>query len=102
MATYLELRSLLRGQTDLTQKVEAAVIIAADAITNEAGSTPNHTNRLIWAKRAFSSFSQVAQEMLPALITANKTATLTSIRNSTDTQIQSGVDNAIDTFADGS
>ena len=102
MATYLELRSLLRGETELTQKVEAAVIIAADAITSEDAVTPNHVNRLLWAKRAFGSFSGVAQEMLPALIAANKGASVTTIRGASDAAVQAAVDAAIDTFADGS
>ena len=99
MATYLELRSLLRGQSELIQKVEAAVIIAADDVLKEPSITPNHANRLLWAKRAFTSFTQVAQEMLPAMIAANKRAAIDAIRNASDSQVQASVDAAVDTFA---
>lgn len=101
MATYLELRSLLRGETELTQKVEAAVIIAADAINQEAATTPNHANRLIWAQQVFQSWATKAREMLPALIAADKSASLVGIKNASDATIQSYIDAVIDVFATG-
>lgn len=102
MATYLELRSLLRGESDLTQKVETAVIIAADTINSESGATGNHTNRLVWAKQALANWASKASDILPAVIAANSGATVANIRNASDSAIQSNVDSVIDLFADGS
>ena len=102
MATYLELRSLLRGQDDLVQKVQGAVIISADTILNEGTATLNHANRVIWAKQAYQDWALKAQEMLPALIAANKTASKATILAASDSIIQTNVDAAVDLFADGS
>ena len=100
MATYTELRNLLNDSI-LRNRVEVACIIAAETIRNEDPAVTNHSNRLIWAKRTFSSPDGVRQEMLNALLAANSTASVEAIQSSTDAQIQTRVDNAVDVFADG-
>jgi hypothetical protein len=101
MATYAELRSLF-GDGDLRNKIEVACIIAAEGIRGEDIATPNHTNRLIWAKKAFGSPGSIRDEMLMAILAQNKTLTLVQITGASDAAIQSNVDAAVDVFADGS
>ena len=100
MATLLELRGLLRDNV-LHQKVEAAVLIAANAIRVEAAATANHANRLVWAKQAFASPVSKVEGMLSAVLSANASATVAQIQGASDAAIQSNVNVAVDLFADG-
>lgn len=101
MATYSELRSLF-GHDDLRNKIEVAVIVAAEAIRNEDGGTANHANRLLWAKAAFVSPRSVAERMLMCLLAANKTQAVGTITGASDATVQTAVDAAVNIFADGS
>ena len=101
MATYLELRGLF-SHDNLRNKIEVACIVAAEAIRNEDPGTDNHANRLAWAKRAFQNPGSVRDEMLKALLAANKDATVAAITGATDEQVQAKVDAAVNVFADGS
>jgi hypothetical protein len=101
MATYAELRQLF-SENELKNKVEVACIVAAESIRNEDAGTPNHANRLVWAKRAFGAPNSIRDEMLMALLAANKDATVTAILAVSDAAMQSLVDAAVDVFADGS
>ena len=100
MATYAELRSLFSSDA-LRNKIEVAVIIAAEAIRTEDAGTANHANRLIWAKRAFASPTSISQQMLMALLAANAAATVAAINGVTDAALQTLVGNAVNIFADG-
>ena len=100
MATYLELTGLIVSRGELVQKITAAVAIAADTIMNEASATPNHDNRLRWAKEAFVRPRAKADQMMAALIAQNKNATVAAIEAASDAAIQANVDAAIDIFAD--
>lgn len=101
MATYTELRTLFRHPV-LTQKVEVACLIAAEAIRTEDVGTSNHANRLLWAKRVFASPHTTAEMMLMALLAANFDAPVATITNVTDAAMQTQVNNAVNLFADGS
>jgi len=101
MATYAELRQLFTDG-DLRNKVDVAVIIAAEAIRTEDPGTTNHANRLLWAKAAFASPRGKSEEMLMALLAANKDASVATIQGVTDAALQTKVDAAVDVFADGS
>ncbi len=101
MATYVELYSL-RNDSELRNRVTAAVIIAAETVMGEDGGTANHANRLTWAKNALISPRAETKRMFWALLAANKDATVTSIQGATDAAIQVNVDDHIDLFADGS
>ena len=101
MATYMEL-SVLFNHSDLQDKVRVACIVAAETIRAEDAGTANHANRLKWARRAFSSPGSVRDDMLMALLAANKDQTVAQITSATDVLIQSKVDAAVDVFADGS
>lgn len=101
MATYAELRQLFNDST-LRNRVEVACIIVAEAIRVEDGGTANHANRVIWAKQAFISPGSVRDQMLMALLAANKDASVATIQAAIDGTIQAAVDAAVDMFADGS
>ena len=101
MATYSELRDLFAAG-ELRNRVEVACIIAADTIRGEDVGTVNHTNRMIWAKKAFESTASIRDEMLKAVLAANKDAEPAQITGASDAVIQAKVDEAVDLFADGS
>jgi len=100
MATYLELRSLFNND-DLRNKIEVACVIAAEAVRTESPAAENHANRLIWAKRAFENPTSIRDQMLMALLAANKDLSVAAITSATDAQVQAKVDTAIDVFATG-
>ena len=101
MATYKELRDLFSHDA-LRNKVEVACVVAAEAIRAEDAGTPNHANRLIWARRAFQNPATIRDTMLMTLLAANKDAAVEIIASATDAVIQGRVDAAVDLFADGS
>lgn len=100
MATYIELRGLF-SNNDLLNRVEVATIVAAEAIRTEDAGTTNHVNRLAWAKKTFANPNGVRNEMLMALLAANKDATVASITSVTDAALQTLVNAAVNVFADG-
>ena len=101
MAALTELRNL-RSDVTMLQKVEGAVLIAADTIYNESAATTNHANRIIWAKQAMERPSGKTQAVWNAMLAANNTATVATILALFDSTIQTAVDTSIDLFADGS
>jgi len=101
MATYDEIRFLFANDS-IRNKIEVAVIVAAESIRNEDAGTPNHANRLIWAKEAFTNPLGTATKMFMALLAANKDLTVEQIAGASDVAIQTKVDAAVDVFADGS
>jgi len=101
MATYMELRQLF-GNNDLKNRIEVACIVAAEAIRTEDVGTVNHANRLVWAKRAFGSPNTIRDEMLMALLAANKDASVATIEGVADAALQTLINAAVNVFADGS
>jgi len=101
MATNLELRQLF-GNNTLKNKVEAACLIAAEAIRNEDDQTANHANRLLWAKRASRDTVATGKEMLKMLLAARKDLSAAEIEGASDDAINNSVAAAVDLFADGS
>lgn len=100
MATLAELSGLLNDPT-LAAKVKSACLVAAQAIQVESGTTANHANRIKWAKRVFVDPDSAGVQLLRAVLAANATATLAQINTASDATIQSSVNAAVDTFADG-
>ena len=100
MALYAELFEL-RGDSTLRNQVAVAMLIAAETIRGEDGATPNHANRLLWAKDVFEG-TQAAGNMLAAVLAANKDAAVPDIRSASDATIQTNVSEAVDLFATGS
>lgn len=100
MASYAELLSASENGP-LFNKIRVACFVAAETVRTEADTTANHANRLIWAKGVFMSPDQEARRMLWAVLAQNKSVTLANILASTDAQVQSAVDAAVDVFATG-
>ena len=105
MATLAEITTLFEGGVDaelLEAKISAQCLKTAEAIRVELDTTPNHANRLIWAKQCFQNHKVKGEEMFPALIAANASAALSAILGASDGTIATNVDAAVDIFADGS
>lgn len=95
MATYAELLSAAENST-LQQKVRVAVVIAAETVRTESIGTTNHAARRVWAKKVLADPDVVP--MLWAVLAQNKGAALATILSSTDAQVQTAVDAAVDVF----
>lgn len=100
MATLSELAGLLQDPI-LGAKCKAACLVAAQAIQVEAGATANHANRIKWAKAVFVDPDGWGVKLLRAVLAANASATLAQINAAADSTIQTAVNAAVDTFADG-
>ena len=98
MASYEDLFSEYQSDV-LLKRVAVAILIAADTVLNEVDTTTNHVNRLVWARDAFINPENFARRFLAAILAANNGATIAQIQSSSDTQIQTNVDAAIDVFA---
>lgn len=99
MATYQELFSIIDNR-DLLNKLRVAVLVSADKIRSENPTTPNHANRLAWAKDfALADPAQEARKAYRALLGANNASALSVIEAATDATIQTNVDNIVDVLA---
>lgn len=98
MATYDELLTAITNDP-LTRKVRWAVVMAAESVRLEAINTPNHANRLIWAKAAYSDPDTVAARMIYPVLAQNAAQPIATITGATDAIVQTAVNNAIDVFA---
>lgn len=101
MATLTEIFGVLNSGP-LAEKVAAACLVAAQAVMAESAGTTNHANRLKWALAVLHNPAAAGVNMLRAVVAANNSATLAQITGASDATIQSAVNNAVDTFADGS
>lgn len=101
MATLTEIASLLNDPV-LADKTKAACLVAAQAVQVESAGTTNHANRIKWAKKVFADPATAGTQMLRAVLAANAGATLAQINAAADATIQTAVNAAVDTFADGS
>lgn len=101
VATYEQLSGLIQSSENAGQ-IAGAVIAVAEAIRNEDAGTANHANRVKWASRAWSSPSQVANEMRGAIYSRYADIALGTGLTMTDEQARTAVADAVDVFADGS
>lgn len=101
MATNTELYDLWNDSA-LRNRVTVQVIISAEAVMNELPSTPNHANRLSWAKAAFANPGAEANRMFMAVLAANRDKTVAQIKGASDEAIEINVSAHIDLFTDGS
>ena len=97
MATYTELKQLFSDE-ELRDKVDVAIIIAADTIRGEDVGTTYHAERLVWAKTAFASPRSKSDEMLMAILAVNSSASVEQITEASDATIQSQVDAVVNMF----
>mgnify|MGYP006969367647 CR=1 FL=1 len=100
MATYAELKTL-ESDGPLQNLVEIAIWVAAEKISDEDDQTPNHTNRLKWAKSALRDPAGAKDDFLRYLLAAERDQSLATIQAVTDSAVQTRVDAAVDIFADG-
>jgi hypothetical protein len=101
MATYAELFGI-RSNTELKNRITAAVAIQADVVRAENVNTANHANRMLWAKQAFSDPEGMADKMMWAILATNRAATVAAITGATDAAVLSAVAAVVDVFATGS
>ena len=99
MATYVELYELA-GNATLKNRVAVACMIAAQGILADDTPPANHAARLKWAAQVFANPHGVAQTLLNVLLAQNAAATVAQITGVTDASILTGVNNAVDLFAD--
>lgn len=100
MAAYDEIYDLWY-ESKLKNKVTVAVIVVAEIIHGEVETTPNHTNRLIWAIEALEAPVTKAGSMYRLILAENKDMTVAQILGVSDTTIQNAVDETVDLFATG-
>ena len=100
MATYNELLSVA-ANNDLQSRMRVAVLVAADTIRLEAEATPNHANRMLWAKKAYLDPVSIAPPLLWATLVQNRAASLGALTSATDAVLQTAVDAAVNLFANG-
>jgi len=96
MPSLLELRNLFNDSA-IRNKVDAAVIVAAQGILNE--TTPS-TARKAWAAKAFANPRLETKRIVMSVLAANKSATLPAINGASDTAVQNNVNSAINLFID--
>lgn len=101
MATYDELLAIATTGTVLISRMQVAAVIAAEKVRTELDTTPNHANRLKWAKATFQNSAGAARDLLWIVLAQNKAATSAAILGATDALIQTAVDAAVDVLAQG-
>ena len=74
MATYAELLNIATTSDALKQQIKVARIVACDVIRAEAEATPNHANRLAWARATLSNPDSAASQMVMAVLAQNRAA----------------------------
>lgn len=88
MATYIEVRTLF-NDSDLQNKCETAVVVAAHALLGKEGATVAEKELAI---KVFNATAKYAQHAKLAYIAANKDKTLTQLKATTDAEVQTFVD----------
>ena len=95
MATLQELRVLF-SDSDLTEKVEVATVIAAN---NLLAGTPTAAEK-IWAASVFDNPSQEASKALMAVLAENASLTTAQIQGAADNAIQTNVSGVVSILVD--
>lgn len=95
MATYTELRTLFTD-SDLMEKVEVAVVIAANTLI---AGTPTAADK-VWAASVFSNPKTEASKALMSVLAENNDAAVAVIQAATDTSIQTNVDAIVPILVD--
>jgi hypothetical protein len=88
MASYIELRNLF-SDSDLGNKIDVAVMIAANELITSASPT---VEGQAWAAHVFSNPRVEGQKALMAVLSLNKDATVAQITGAADVALQTNVD----------
>ena len=101
MATYAELLTIATGPTGdaLRNRIRVAVVVAADVVRAEINSTPNHANRMAWARLVLQNPDTEAMRMMWAVLAQNRAFTVAQITGADDAAVQTAVNAAIDLLA---
>lgn len=99
MATYSELHNLLVQESEVRNKVKVALIVAAKVVYDENPETLNHTERLIWAGGVLSNTEVEVGKAFPILLASFKDQTEAQIKDASDSDVQTAVDNHINFLA---
>jgi len=95
MATYQELRAL-SSDSDLIEKVQTAVIVAAH---NLSIGTPTTADKS-WIASVLGNPLTVATQATLFVLAANKDATVAQIQGATDASVQANVDDIVPILVD--
>lgn len=103
MATYDEILAIATTPSgaSLKNKIQVAVVVAADIIRAEDVNVVNHANRLIWARQALNNPGSVAEQLTWAVLAQNRAFTSAQIINADDATVQNAVNMAINLVAQG-
>ena len=94
MATLQELKGLMKD-SDLNEKVAAALIIAVQAVLD---GTPT-ADQQKYAAAVFANPVAEAKKAQASVLASNASATVAQITGATDASIQTNVNDVIDTLA---
>ncbi len=98
MATHTELFELY-SDSALRNRVEIALILAAEAVRTEDPATPNHAARLAWARQVLSNPQTWLMPMFRLLLAAHSSVEASQISAASDALIAGKVAEAVDFFA---
>jgi hypothetical protein len=97
MATLATIQTFVLGNPGLQQRFQAARLQAAWNVLAEPGTTTNHANRLVWAKKVMNDYAaDLSLEYNWYLSDANVQALGNSV---SDAQMVSGVSALVDAWA---
>src|SRR4051812_40870047 len=100
MALYTQLYDLQNDSVLMNRTCIAVADIAMD-IYAEVNTTPNHANRLLWAKDALDSPISKAPGMLRVALVKNKALTTAQIQGADDPTLKAALAGVVDLFATG-
>lgn len=103
MATYDELLTLANTGTGaaLANKIQVAVVVAAEKISREDSTVLNHTNRVKWAKQVFQNPASAQRDMIMIVLVKAMAFTSVQIASAADALVQTYVDASVDSLALG-
>ena len=90
MATYTEVRNLFNDSA-LANRVEVAVIIAANGLADNASNNA-------WDGAAYANPTTEARKALMSVLATNNALTVEAIQGATDVALQAAVDAAVSTL----
>ena len=99
MAAYTELLDIATQDIGLRLRIKVACIVACDVIRSEPDSTPNHENRVRWARATLANPDTATGYMVLAVLAQNRAASVVQIKNATDAEVQTAVNAAVDLLA---
>ena len=79
--------------------LEVATQVAAETIKDEVEQTPNHANRIVWAREALASPKGMGGRMFDLILVQNRGVSVTTIKGLPDSALQAAVNGAVDFFA---